>query len=143
MIECHQNTWKRDRYVMRIFYRRKVVSLCGMAKRSWLERPVPISQSAPILSSDSSSERLSHEQSTDKSSDRWEPGRDKTMATCALLLYHVSRSASMPGDRPSSDRSLAYHPLTETIQDNPTKLYDILIPKDDLSPDCEFVRGKD
>ena len=65
----------------------------------------------------------------------------KTMATCALLLYHcLGRHPYYKTDPPPIEAWLITHSheQSRTIQQ---KLYD-MIPKDDLSPDCEFVRGK-
>ncbi len=65
----------------------------------------------------------------------------KTMATCALLLYHcLGRHPYYKTDPPPIEAWLITHSheQSRTIQQ---KLYD-MIPKEELHPTCEFVRGK-
>lgn len=65
----------------------------------------------------------------------------KTIATCVLLLYHcLGRHPYMKTDPPPIEAWLITHSheQSRTIQQ---KLYD-MIPKDELHPSCEFVRGK-
>ena len=65
----------------------------------------------------------------------------KTHATCALLLYSaLGRHPTLKTDPPPIEAWLVTHSheQSRTIQQ---KLYD-LTPKDELHPDCEFVRGK-
>ena len=65
----------------------------------------------------------------------------KTLATCALLLYHcLGRHPYYKTDPPPIEAWLITHSheQSRTIQQ---KLYD-MIPKDELDPSCEFVRGK-
>ena len=65
----------------------------------------------------------------------------KTVATCALLLYHcLDRHPYMRTDPPPIEAWLITHSheQSRTIQQ---KLYD-MIPKDELDPSCEFIRGK-
>lgn len=65
----------------------------------------------------------------------------KTLATCALLLYHcLGRHPHYKTDPPPIEAWLITHSheQSRTIQQ---KLYD-MIPKEELDPSCEFVRGK-
>ena len=65
----------------------------------------------------------------------------KTLATCALLLYHcLGRHPYFKTDPPPIEAWLITHSheQSRTIQQ---KLYD-MIPKAELDPSCEFVRGK-
>ena len=65
----------------------------------------------------------------------------KTMATCALLLYHcLGRHPTLKTDPPPIEAWLITHSheQSRTIQQ---KLYN-MIPKEELDPSCEFVRGK-
>ena len=65
----------------------------------------------------------------------------KTLATCALLLYHcLGRHPHYRTDPPPIEAWLITHSheQSRTIQQ---KLYD-MIPKEDLDPSCEFIRGR-
>jgi hypothetical protein len=65
----------------------------------------------------------------------------KTVASCALLLYHcLDRHPYLRTDPPPIEAWMITHSheQSRTIQQ---KLYD-MIPKDELHPSCEFVRGK-
>ena len=65
----------------------------------------------------------------------------KTLATCALLLYHcLGRHPYYKTDPPPIEAWLITHSheQSRTIQQ---KLYD-MIPKEELDPSCEFIRGR-
>ena len=65
----------------------------------------------------------------------------KTAASCALLVYHcLGIHPALKTDPPPIEAWLVTHSheQSRTIQQ---KLYD-LIPKAELHPSCEFVRGK-
>ncbi len=116
------------------------MSLCGMAKRlSWLKKR---SQHDPLRYYRPTPPQRDY--LADKAPIKALIGGNqvgKTMATCALLLYHcLGRHPYYKTDPPPIEAWLITHSheQSRTIQQ---KLYD-MIPKDDLSPDCEFVRGK-
>ena len=115
-------------------------SLCGMAQRLyWLRKKA---ENDPLRYFSPTPPQLSF--INDKSPIKALIGGNqvgKTMATCALLLYHcLGKHPTLKTDPPPIEAWLITHSheQSRTIQQ---KLYD-MIPKEELDPSCEFVRGK-